>query len=125
VNHTSKDYYWTGEDIFPCRPFPNCDNAATVRHFKNGVTTRTVAIVIPPITEWALEECSAVKAGLESGKVRRVVRTDENLGYMVEDVVANDAVAEFFNYVAGGGGTVGHTYKTANARFSDFRLAVL
>jgi hypothetical protein len=45
-----------------------------------------------------------VKAGLESGKVRCVVRTDENPGYVVEDVAANDAVAEFFEYVAGGGG---------------------
>jgi hypothetical protein len=103
VNYTS-NYYWTGKDIFPCRPFPNRDNAATIRHFKNGVTTRTIAIVIPPITEWALEECSAVKAGLESGKVKCVVRTDENPGYVVEDVVANDAAAEFFDYVAGGGG---------------------
>ena len=45
-----------------------------------------------------------MKAGLEFGKVKCVVRTDENPGYVIEDVVANDAAAEFFDYVAGGGG---------------------
>ena len=48
-----------------------------------------------------------MKAGLEFGKVRCVVRTDENPGYVVEDVVANDAAAEFFDYVAGGGASEG------------------
>jgi hypothetical protein len=55
VNYTSKDYYWTGKGIFPCRRFPNRDNAATVRHFKNGATTRTVAIVIPPTKAGGIE----------------------------------------------------------------------